>query len=191
MTGRALLSFAALALTALVSISAAASTSVYTLSIGYNGAPPGSSGDENALRYADDDAAAFYQFARDFSRESRLLTVMDPDTQSRFPAEVAVARAPTLSQLRAEVQALARLLDEDRKRGDESAVLVLYSGHGVRPRGGAPGLTLLDGVLTHDALYDEVLAALPARYVHLFIDACYAEAIVRPRDASCPIIPLN
>jgi hypothetical protein len=41
---------------------------------------------------------------------------------------------------------------------------------------------MLDGPLTRDILYDEVLAELPARYVHLLIDACHAEAIVRPRD---------
>jgi hypothetical protein len=161
------------------------------LAIGYNGAPVGVPGEEVTLRYADDDAASFYQFARDFSSESRLLTVMDPDTQSRFPAEVSQARPPTLAQLRAEVQTLARLIDDDRKRGDESAVLVLYSGHGVRPRGGPPGFTLLDATLTHDALYDEVLAALPARYIHLFIDACYAEAIVRPRDAEAVAVDLT
>jgi hypothetical protein len=191
MTRSVLVALAVSIVAGLVSSSAAASMSVYTLSIGYNGAPAGSSGDEVTLRYADDDAASFYQFAREFSNESRLLTVMDPDTQSRFPAEVTQARPPTLAQLRAEVKALARFHEDDRKRGDESAVLFLYSGHGVRPRGGPPGLTLLDGTLTHDALYDEVLAALPARYIHLFIDSCYAEAIVRPRDAEAVAVDLT
>jgi hypothetical protein len=181
-----------MAVTALLLPSLArASTSIYVLSIGYNGAPAGSSDNEAALHYADDDAAAFYRFWRDFSRDGRLLTVMDADTQSRFPAEVSRARVPSLSQLRADVQAITRKLEEDRKHGDDSAVLVFYSGHGVRPNGGVPGLTLFDGVLTHDVLYDEVLSALPARYVHLFVDACYAEAIVRPRDADAPSVDVT
>src|SRR5262249_26238345 len=134
---------------------------------------------------------AFYQFAREFSREGRLLTVMDADTQARFPAEVAKARPPTLSQLRAEVRELRQVLERDLERGDESVVLFFYSGHGNRPPGAQPALTLLDGSLTHDILYDEVLSALPARYVHVFIDACYAEAIVRPRDRDATAVDLS
>src|SRR5206468_910343 len=110
---------------------------------------------------ADDDAAAFFQFAKDFSRRGRLLTVMDADTQSRFPNEVAEARPPTLAELRAEVKELRRAIDADAQKGDESVVLFFYSGHGTRPSGGSPALTLLDGALTHDILYDEVLSALP------------------------------
>ena len=171
-----------------------ASMSVYVLAIGYNGGPPaGSSGESNEapLRYADDDAASFYEFARDFSREARLLTLMDADTQSRFPRDVAEARPPTLTELRAQVRQLHRFLDDDRAKGNESTVLFFYSGHGSRPKGAPPSLTLLDGTLTRDVLYDEVLSELPARYIHLFIDACYAEAIVRPRDADAVAVDLT
>jgi hypothetical protein len=93
----------------------------------------------------------------------------------RFPHEVAEARPPTLGELRAQVQRLRALLEKDHARGDESVLLFFYSGHGSRPKGGPPALALLDGQLTHETLYDEVLSALPARYVHLFIDACYAK----------------
>jgi hypothetical protein len=168
--------------------------STYVLAVGHNGAPAGGASDgagETPLQYADDDAAAFYDFAREFSRDSSLLTVMDADTQMRFPREVAEAHPPTLAELRAQVQRVRGLVEKDRERGDESIVLFFYSGHGSRPQGAPPALTLLDGPLTHAVLYDEVLSAIPARYVHIFIDACYAEAIVRPRDAEAAAVELS
>jgi hypothetical protein len=64
---------------------------------------------EAPLQYADDDAAAFYDFAREFSCDGSLLTVMDADTQMRFPRQVADARPPTLAELRAQVQRLRGL----------------------------------------------------------------------------------
>ena len=173
---------------------ARAAVSTYVLAIGHNGAPPAGASEgsvEGPLQYADDDAAAFVDFAREFSRDTTLLTVMDADTQGRFPREVAEARPPTIAQLRTQVQRLRGLLEKDRERGDESVFLFFYSGHGSRPKGSPPALTLLDGPLTHNVLYDEVLSAIPARYVHIFIDACYAEAIVRPRDADATAVELT
>ena len=166
----------------------------YVLAVGHNGAPANGAVEgsgEVLLQYADDDATAFYDFAREFSLDSTLLTVMDADTQMRFPREVAKARPPTLSELRAQVHRIRGLLEKDRARGDESTLLFFYSGHGSRPRGAPPALTLMDGPLTHQVLYEEVLSAIPARYVHLFIDACYAEAIVRPRDADATAVELT
>jgi hypothetical protein len=173
---------------------ALARASTYVLAVGHNGSPPNGAAQgagEAPLQYADDDAAAFYDFAREFSRDSTLLTVMDADTQMRHPHEVAEARPPTLAELRAQVQRIRGLLEKDRERGDESVLLFFYSGHGNRPAGGPPALTLLDGPLTHDVLYNEVLSAIPARYIHIFIDACYAEAIVRPRDADATAVDVT
>jgi len=174
--------------------SAWSGVSTYVLAVGHNGAPASGATEgsgETALQYADDDAAAFYEFAREFSRDSTLLTVMDADTQMRFPGEVAEAHPPTLAELRAQVQRVRGLVEKDRERGDDSVVLFFYSGHGSRPKGAPPALTLLDGPLTHAVLYDEVLSVIPARYVHIFIDACYAEAIVRPRDADAAAVELT
>ena len=184
----------AVAVCLVFSPSRAWSGGTYVLAVGHNGAPAGSAAEgtgEGPLQYADDDAAAFYDFAKEFSRDSTLLTVMDADTQKRFPREVAEARPPTLVELRAQVQRLRGLLEKDRQQGEESVLLFFYSGHGSRPKGASPALTLLDGPLTHGVLYDEVLSAIPARYVHIFIDACYAEAIVRPRDADAAAVELT
>jgi hypothetical protein len=166
---------------------------IYVLAIGNNALPVDGRGvtNETPLSYADDDAAAIFHFFHGFSARGSLLTLMDPDTQRLFPDVVGSARPPSLVELRAEVARLRASIDDDRKRGQRSAVLVFYSGHGMRPSGAAPYLALLDGGLTRQILYDEILSGLGAEYVHLFIDACYAESIVRPRDAEAKIVDLT
>jgi uncharacterized caspase-like protein len=67
-------------------------------------------------------------------------------------------------------------------------VLVFYSGHGRRREDGPASLTLLDGELTQKVLYEHILGALQARYVHLLVDACHAEAVVHPRDAQAAVV---
>ena len=73
------------------------------------------------------------------------------------------------------------------RAGNEPTLIFFYSGHGVANAGEPASLAMLDGALTRNVLYDEVLAPLPARYVHLIIDACHAEAVVRPRDAQAEV----
>src|SRR4030095_4720240 len=73
-------------------------------------------------------------------------------------------------------------------RGEEPTVLVFYSGHGARAADGQGALTLLDGLLTRDMVYPQLLAPLGSRFVHLFVDACNAEAVVRPRDVQAPVV---
>ena len=70
-------------------------------------------------------------------------------------------------------------------------MIFFYSGHGRRTDNGDGALALLDGELTREVLYDEVLAALPARLVHLLVDACHAEAVVRPRDLQARSVDLG
>ena len=70
-------------------------------------------------------------------------------------------------------------------------LLFFYSGHGSRGALRAPSLALLDEPLTQEILYTEVISALPARYVHLFVDACHAEAVVRPRDAEARTVEVT
>src|SRR6185369_4903495 len=66
--------------------------------------------------------------------------------------------------------------------GHANVVFVFFSGHGSATAGGTPQLALLDGGISQEVLYDDVLGHLAADYVHVIIDACHAEAIVRPRD---------
>jgi hypothetical protein len=165
---------------------------VHVLAIGHNGLP--SSGVDprlQELRYADDDAAAFARFARDLGGRVIVLSNFDADTAQRFPGLAGQVRAPLRDELRRAVKDLNVSFERDRSTGVEPVVLVTYSGHGVVAEGAPPALVLADGELTQQALYAEVLGALKARYVHLIVDACHAEAIVRPRDAQAETVKLD
>jgi len=175
------------------SVKAAPAPVVYVLAIGNNALPIDRRAvtSETRLNYADDDAAAVFQFLYGFSGRGSLLTLMDADTQRRFPNVVARARPPSLSELRSEVAKLRSAIENDARQGRQPMLLFFYSGHGMRPSGDAPYLSLLDGGLSRQVLYDEILSGIRAEYIHLFIDACYAESIVRPRDAEAKIVDLS
>jgi hypothetical protein len=172
---------------------AAAETRTYVLAIGNNAAPRVTDGGEEvaSLQYADDDAADFYAFARQLSRDGALLTVLDRASQERFPELLETARPPTLVELRHAVSALRARIEADRVEGHDPVLLFFYSGHGTRGGDRPAALSLLDGPLTQEVLYNEVLAGLPARYVHLFVDACHAESVVRPRDVDAQRVTLT
>jgi hypothetical protein len=168
---------------------ARAETALFSLSIGYNGLPAGADpGSVRPLRYADDDAAAFHQLASQLSRRSYLLAILDQDTQARFPGLTSEAGVPSLQGIDRAVAALNRQLVAAAQAGLEPVVLVFYSGHGRRRDDGPASLALLDGELTQKVLYERILGALQARYVHLLVDACHAEAVVHPRDAQAAVV---
>src|SRR5207244_11791453 len=107
-----------------------------------------------------------------------------------------LARAPSLQELDAVVRELGEKMRSDSERGDEPVLFLTYSGHGAQADDGPAFLAMSDGALTRDILYRKVLAALPARFVHLLIDACHAEAIVGSRglfskEANAHVEPLT
>jgi hypothetical protein len=171
---------------------AAPSTRLHVLAIGYNGTPRS---DETSslreLRYADDDAVAFARLAHDLGGHAILLSNFDADTTRRFPDLARRARPALLTELRRAVRELNISFAEDRRLGLEPQLLLTYSGHGVAETGQVPALVLGDGELTQDTLYSEVLSALDSVVIHLVVDACHAEAVVRPRDLQAETIPLT
>lgn len=164
---------------------ARAATDVFTIAIGFNGVPVGDPS-VRPLRFADDDAASFHELARTLSKRSYLLTVLDGESQHRYPNLAAEALPPTLAELRRVVAEVGAAVEA--ARANSPTVLIFYSGHGTGAGKEAAALTLLDGALTRDLLYDEVLAPLHARFVHVFVDACHAEAVLRPRDRQAEIV---
>lgn len=167
--------------------SAGAATKIEALVIGNNRAPvhanAGSSDrDLPTLRFADDDAAAFYEFIMQGADGGHLLTLMDRDTQALYPSLVQIAKSPSLSEVKLAVAEIRQRLEQYKREGHRSVVLVFFSGHGSLDAAGVPELALADGGLTQKVLYDDILQRLPADVVHLLVDACHAEAVVRPRD---------
>jgi hypothetical protein len=128
---------------------------------------------------------------RPLAAYAALLTIPDADSRRRYSADIAEARPPSLAALRAEVKQIGQRIAADLAADRQPTVIFFYSGHGAADDDGPAALTLLDGGLTREVLYDEILAALPARYVHLFIDACHAEAVVRPRDLQAKVVDVG
>jgi hypothetical protein len=183
------------ALTAALGLLAAparAETAIFTIAIGHNGVPAEATEPGVApLRYADDDAAAIHQLGRAVSRRSYLLALPDAETVARFPDVTGQARAPALRELDRVLGEVNGAIAEATRAGDETSVVLFYSGHGTIREDGQGALTFLDGALTRDGLYDRVLAVLTAKYVHLLVDACHAESVVRPRDGQAMVVPVS
>lgn len=171
---------------------APARAELYVLAVGYNGVPA-EAGDSvrTPLVYADDDAAAFYDFAASFSRAGALLTIFDAATAARYPALARRVRPPTRTELQRAVAGVREQVLAEQRAGGNPVVAIYYSGHGFLTTEGTPALALAEGALTQRVLYDEVFAQLPARTVHLFVDACHAEAVVRPRDLTAQVVDVS
>lgn len=173
--------------------SALAETRLYVVAIGNNGPPSYTTTGERlpTLRFADDDAAAMFALLSPMSHEAELLTVLDATSQAKFPNLASRAHQPSLAELRRLVARWKTQFESDRRAGHEPVLVFFFSGHGSRDGDHKSALVMSDGPLSQDVLYDEILAALPARYVHLLVDACYAESVVRPRDAQAAAVDLG
>jgi len=172
---------------------AAASPRLYVIAVGNNEPPVAAqgSGELSRLLHADDDAAAIASLGEELGAHATLLTVFDAPSRALFPSFVARAVPPTMSELARTIAWHRDRLEADRARGDEPVVIFFFSGHGQVPADGAPRLALLDGAITRQVLYDDIIAQLPARFVHLVIDACHAEAVVRSRDVDLPLVAVT
>jgi hypothetical protein len=157
-----------------------AHATAYAIAIG-NNAPPALDSRLPSLHFADDDAVRYYQFFARFADEAVLLSVLDEQTQKRYPWLLGVAVPPTLAALRSAVRRVAGRVQQDIKRGDQPVVYLTFSGHGGQLPDGAAFLALADGALTRALLQQEILAPLADAFVHVFVDACYAEGVVGPR----------
>lgn len=157
---------------------------IYAVVVGNNAAPRGADIERLPdLQYADDDAVRYDQFFSSLGAKSWLLAVLDEETQRRHPGTSARARRPTRGALEQAIRDVAEQIALDAQRGTRSIFFFAFSGHGGRQGKGAGFLSLLDGRLTRQALYEQLLARIPAHLTHLFIDACYADSVVGARGA--------
>ncbi|MFC1642365.1 caspase family protein [Myxococcota bacterium] len=160
--------------------SALAERVTYALAVG-NNQPPAEDPSLRPLRFADDDAVRYHQLFSRLAHRSQVLTVMDLNTQRRYPALAPETRPPTLARFRAALQEYRAPMQQDQRRGKQPVLLLTFSGHGTLTEGGEYGLVFLDGALTRQMLYDEVLSGLDGVQVHLLIDACHAAGVVGAR----------
>jgi hypothetical protein len=164
----------------------------YAVIIGYNGAPATNAEDSNEpLRYADDDALAFYRLRKELGDRVIVLSSPDTETRRRFPDAAEVAEPPTLAALDRAVALISDALQADRRAGRTTVFSFFYSGHGGLDLEGRSALTLLGSGLTRQMFYEHVLDRAVADVVHVFIDACHAESVARPRDLQAVLVPLS
>jgi hypothetical protein len=164
----------------------------FALVVGFNGRPPTATDESlQPLRYADDDALAFYQLQKELGAEAILLTVADAETRRRYPATVDGVRPPTMDEITRSIAALNASMDAAARNGTKPAFVFFYSGHGARDTNGEAALTLQDGTLSQTAMRRQVLDQIRAPVVHLFIDACHAAAVVRPRDVEAKTVEIR
>jgi len=162
--------------------SAAVGESVCAIIIGNNAAPNGPDVEDlPTLRYADDDAVRYYHFLEPISRGVVLLSVLDRETQRRYPTVANTAEPPTLENLKHAVAKIDEQIGRDRAVGKKPVLFVVFSGHGGRMPDGSGFLAMLDGRLTRERFYRDLLANIPTYLTHLVIDACYAGALVGTR----------
>ncbi len=154
-------------------------TAVYAVHVGFNQSPDKTSLSD--LQYADDDAVGFYAFTRTFARDSRLVTIMDTDSQKLHPDLANECIPPDPENLRQLLAKLAQDMRNAKKKGKNVVLYFSYSGHGLAASSGAR-LTMLNGYLD-GRWFEKHIMNLPADAIHLFIDACHAQGLVDWRGA--------
>ena len=162
----------------------------FVLAVGVNDPGDGASG-LAPLAFADDDAVeAVRLFAGEDTSRARLLTVMDIDTQREAPTFARIARAPSASELRRAVSELVLEIDRARAAGEEPIAHVWLSGHASYDDDGHAVFPLAGGALSAQRFLDDVVRPLArAHRVHLFIDTCFASALVRAKAAVQSVEP--
>lgn len=135
------------------------------------------------LKFADDDAARYYELLAPQVREAVLLAVLDEETQKRHPGLAALSRPPTRQELLSALDRLNGRMSEDRRAGREPVFFFIFSGHGKRDQAGEGLLLLLGGSFSRADLFEKVLAPSQADFIHLVIDACDSYYFVSSRGS--------
>jgi hypothetical protein len=131
-----------------------------------------------ALRYADDDGLRYAEFLRSTGAQVELLTVLDAETQRRYPGAAQGTRPGTRAELVAAMTRLNAAIDRARSAGQSVDFYFVFAGHGEAGASGEGRMHLRDTTLSRAELLQLVVAASHADFNHLLIDACHAQALV-------------
>jgi hypothetical protein len=148
----------------------AAGTATFALVIGTNGSVDQ---ELEPLRYADDDAARYFDLFRSLGTRTYLLSNLDEDTARLHPQAEAEAEPPRGNELDALVGLLKGNVAIARARGLRTVFYFVYAGHGnVKDNKGY--ITLEDERLYGDDVVERILGEVGADDNHLIVDACYS-----------------
>lgn len=149
----------------------------YAIVVGYNQSADGT---RPALRFADDDAARFYEMIAPLTHRAYLLTEFDETSQGPFASHVRIAEPPRLDRLRRIVDEVHARIEEDIEAGRATALYFFYSGHGdIENDEGY--VNFADGVLTRQDFRELLFEGARADRTHIFIDACKSYFLVAGR----------
>ena len=133
------------------------------------------------LKYADDDAARNFDMFRLLGANTTVLARLDDNTRRLHPQAAAEAHEPKKADFDAAMAKLALDVAQAAERGLEPTVYVVYAGHG-NVEGGRGYVTLEDARLTGADLA-RALAKVPAKRIHLVVDACSSYFLAYSRGA--------
>jgi hypothetical protein len=132
------------------------------------------------LRYADDDGARYYELLSMIGKAD-ILSVLDEDSQRRFPKIAESAGPPAKEELDRRLKATFARIAADRERGERTVLYFVFVGHGSVGPDGQGAMHFLDGLFSRSDLFQKVIAESPADVNHVIIDACNAYLMVAGR----------
>ncbi len=142
------------------------------------------------LRYADDDGAKWFELLSLGQQQSILLSVLDADTQLRFPNAARESRPPSRAALQEALAETFAAISEAKQKGHRTVFYFVYAGHGSIGSSGEGEMHLLDGRFSRADLYRNVIASSPATVNHVIIDACNAYLMVARRGSDSEAVEL-
>ena len=149
----------------------------FVVAVGHNGPPDAS---RPTLRFADDDAARFYELVAPGAAEAVLLTTFDAESQPLYGGLVAQSRPPTLGDVEATLARFRKKIEALEAQGERTELFFFYAGHGD-VADGEGYVQLADGRLTRGRFRRAVVDEARADATHVFIDACKSYFMVAGR----------
>jgi hypothetical protein len=123
------------------------------------------------LRYADDDAARYFEILQTMAPgRVTLLADFDRDTERLFPSARAQATAPGLKNLEAVGKRLTEQVRAARSAGHETEVYFIFAGHGDVAEG--EGFIEMADARFRSRDLEAWLRAIPFTRAHVILDSC-------------------
>lgn len=142
----------------------------------------GLDGSQPELQYADDDGARYYRLLRSVASEGdvALLASFDRASKQLYGELAGMSHAASSVELLRARDRLAAGIADAKRRGERSALYIVYAGHAELVEGRGM-LELEDRRIDGAFIEHELLDALPADHKHVILDSCNSFFVMNPR----------
>ena len=134
------------------------------------------------LKYADDDAARYFDLMQTLGARTYLLARLDDNTARLHPEASGEAQIPGGDELTGVVALLKGNVKLARQRGARTEFYLFYAGHGNMKEGRGYITTENSRIYGPDVL-SQIVDPISADQTHLIIDACYSFFLAYGRGA--------